>query len=140
MKRAEQRKQKTQIYFDDFVANDDTVTVDEEVRVMSTQELIMLEEDTKQLERREKEINEIVRGISDLNMIFKDLAQMVSEQGSVIDRIDHNVENTQIKVHDGLEQLKKAEKYQRSNRKMKCILILAVIVVILLIVLAIKVS
>lgn len=61
-------------------------------------------------------------------------------QGSIIDRIDHNVENTQIRVADGLEQLKKAEKYQRKDKKMHCIVVLAVIVILELIILMIKLS
>ena len=60
-----------------------------------------------------------------------------SLQGSIIDRIDHNIENTQIKVEEGLQQLKKAEQYQKKDRKMHCIVILAVIVIILLFVLII---
>ena len=64
----------------------------------------------------------------------------MSFQGEVIDRIDQNVENTQIKVEQGLQQLKKAERYQQKNRKMHCIVILAVIVIILLFVLIIKIS
>ena len=147
LKRVEKREAENRLYFDDF-SNDETAMATSAAtpnampmeRVMTTQELLLLEEDTRHLESREREINEIVRSISDLNLVFKELAQMVSEQGSVIDRIDYNVEHTQIKVKDGLEQLKKAERYQRKNRKMKCIFILAVIVVVLLIALAIKVS
>ena len=60
---------------------------------------------------------------------------LFSFKGSIIDRIDHNIENTQIKVEEGLQQLKKAERYQKKDRKMHCIVILAVIVIILLFVL-----
>ena len=56
-------------------------------------------------------------------------------QGQVIDRIDHNIENTQIKVEAGLKQLKQADSYQKKNRKMKCIVIEAVIVIVLLFIL-----
>ena len=61
--------------------------------------------------------------------------QMVTEQGTIIDRIDYNIENTNIKVHDGLQQIKKAAMYQKSDRKMHCIVILAVIVIIELLIL-----
>ncbi len=47
---------------------------------LNTQQLIELEETTKMLARRERDINQVVTSISDLNAIFKDLAQMVSEQ------------------------------------------------------------
>ena len=56
-------------------------------------------------------------------------------QGQVVDRIDHNIENTSLKVEAGLNELKKADQYQKKNRKMKCIVIEAVIVVVLLFIL-----
>ena len=39
-----------------------------------------LEENTKFVQQREKEIHSIVQSISDLNIIFKELASMVTEQ------------------------------------------------------------
>jgi len=96
------------------------------------QDMLVMEENTKAIRRREQEINSIVQSIQDLNTIFRDLAAMVTEQGEVVDRIDYNIENTSIKVEHGLEQLKKASKYQKNNRKMKCILILALTLIFLL--------
>ena len=55
----------------------------------------------------------------------------------MIDRIDHSIENTSMKVEAGMNELKKADKYQKKNRKMKCIVIEAVIVVLLLFILII---
>jgi len=96
------------------------------------QDMLMLEENSRAIKRREEEINSVVQSIQDLNTIFRDLASMVTEQGEVVDRIDYNIENTSIKVEQGLEQLKKASKYQKSNRKMKCILILSTSLIFLL--------
>ena len=56
-------------------------------------------------------------------------------QGTIIDRIDYNIEHAHIRVEEGLKQLKKAEQYQKTDRKMHCIVVLAVIVVILLVIL-----
>lgn len=56
-------------------------------------------------------------------------------QGSILDRIDYNIENAHIKVEAGLGELKKARKHQSSNMKMKCILIEAVIVISLIFIL-----
>lgn len=91
--------------------------------------LLMQEENTKMVEEREQEVNKIVKSIVDLNEIFKDLGNMVHDQGTILDRIDYNIEQTQVQVHEGFKQLQKAERYQRKNRKMHCILILAVMVV-----------
>lgn len=97
--------------------------------------LLMQEENTKMVAEREEEVNKIVRSIVDLNEIFKDLAHMVHEQGTVLDRIDYNIEQTQVQVHEGYKQLQKADKYQKKNRKMHCIFVLSVTIIILVILL-----
>ncbi len=43
-------------------------------------------------------------------------------------------------MEDGLRELKKAERYQRKDLKMRCILILAVILVILILILFAKLA
>ena len=40
----------------------------------------IVQENRQQIDLREKEINEIVRSIQDLNDIFKDLAVMIVDQ------------------------------------------------------------
>jgi len=56
-------------------------------------------------------------------------------QGTILDRIDYNVEQTATHVEKGQMQLQKAEKYQKKNRKMIIISVLFVVVVVLLIIL-----
>lgn len=64
---------------------------------------------------------------------------MVTDQGTVLDRIDYNIEHTQAKVHDGLVHLQKAESHQKKNRKMVCIVALvSAIIVLLIILIAVK--
>ena len=48
--------------------------------------------------QREKEINEIAQGIIELADIFKELQGMVIDQGTMLDRIDYNVENMSVNV------------------------------------------
>lgn len=110
-------------------------------RLMTDQQLLLFEEEnTRLIESREREVSKIVKSIMDLQDIFKDLAGMVHEQGTVLDRIDYNVEATQSKVSDGLSQLAKAESYHKKNRKMCIILVEAGLVLLLLLVLIAKVS
>lgn len=103
---------------------------------MTQQQLLLFEEENSKLaEHREHEVMKIVKSIADLHDIFKDLGQMVQEQGTVLDRIDYNVEQTQTRVTQGFRQLQKAEMYQRKNRKMHCILILATVTLTMLVLL-----
>ena len=48
--------------------------------------------------QREKEINDIAQGIIELADIFKELQGMVIDQGTMLDRIDYNVENMAVNV------------------------------------------
>jgi len=56
-------------------------------------------------------------------------------QGTILDRIDYNVEQSATRVEKGLTQLQKAEKHQKKNRKMIIISVLFIIVIIMVIVL-----
>ncbi|KAH8265911.1 hypothetical protein KR038_010457 [Drosophila bunnanda] len=103
---------------------------------MTQQQLLLFEEENSRLaQHREEEVTKIVKSIYDLNDIFKDLGHMVQEQGTVLDRIDYNVEQTQTRVSEGLRQLHKAEMYQRKNRKMCIILVLAAVTFFMLLLL-----
>lgn len=107
-------------------------------RQLTQQQLLLLEEENTLIAaQREQEVNNIVKSIVDLNDIFKELARMVEDQGTILDRIDYNIEQTQSQVYEGFKQLQKAETYQRKNRKMCCIIILAASIVLLIILLII---
>ncbi|KAK4468671.1 hypothetical protein MN116_007854 [Schistosoma mekongi] len=91
---------------------------------------VLLTENTNMVVQREQEIHQIVQSIHELNEIFRDVAQMVVDQGTFIDRIDYNVEHTQIRVEQGLKQLTKAQSHQSKDRKMIVILVLSGLVIV----------
>lgn len=88
--------------------------------------------------QREREIEDIAQGIIQLSDLFRDLQAMVIDQGTMLDRIDYNVErmNTDVKKADA--ELKVATGYQKKTTKRKIILLLLLIVVGLFILLLIK--
>lgn len=101
---------------------------------INQKQLMLIEADnTKMIQSREQEVSKIVNSIVDLNTVFKDLSHLVQEQGTILDRIDYNIESTQTKVFEGYKQLQKAEKYQRKNKKIYCILILASMIMFMII-------
>jgi syntaxin 12/13 len=90
-----------------------------------------------QLREREAALQKLEHDITDVNMIFKDLAVMVHYQGEVVDSIESNVESVQIRVNDANTHLESARKNQAKARKKKFILLSVlggVILVFLLIV------
>lgn len=57
------------------------------------------------IEQREQEINDIAKGIIELADIFKDLQTMVIDQGTMLDRIDYNVERMVVDVKGAEKEL-----------------------------------
>lgn len=68
-----------------------------------------------QLREREAALRKLENDIVDVNMIFKDLAVMVHDQGEMIDSIESNVEQVQIRVNTANEHLESAKKNQVNN-------------------------
>ncbi len=65
-----------------------------------------------QLREREAALRKLESDITDVNTIFKDLAVMVHDQGEIIDSIESNVEQVQIRVTDANTNLESARKSQ----------------------------
>lgn len=62
-----------------------------------------------QLREREAALRKLENDIVDVNMIFKDLAVMVHEQGDIVDSIESNVEAVQIRVTEATSHLESAK-------------------------------
>ena len=93
-------------------------------------QLIELEGIESHVETRSVEISKIAKSITELNLVFKDLANLVVEQGTILDRIDYNIENVQTATREANKELLKAEETQKSSRIQKCILALVAFIVL----------
>lgn len=56
------------------------------------------------------------------------------EQGTVLDRIDYNIEQSMVKIKKGVVDLESANETSKKALTMKCIALLAIICLLLLIV------
>lgn len=86
------------------------------------QQQIIDVDDIDLLKERDAEMSHIMKSVIELNTIFQEMNSLVVNQGSLLDRIDYNLETVQIKVEEGAIQLSRAERSARSARKMKCIM------------------
>lgn len=86
------------------------------------------------IEEREQGIHEIQQQIGEVNEIFKDLAVLVHEQGTMIDDIGANIEGGQAATSQGKSQLAQAAKTQKSNSSLTCLLLVIFGIVILIVV------
>jgi syntaxin 16 len=111
----------------------DLVFTDAELRQVASNNIAITE--------REKEINQIAKSILGLAEIFKELNVMVIDQGSVLDRIDYNIEQTNVHLESAHKELTKvanltkASQYQNNTGAKVCIglLLIAIIIVGILI-------
>lgn len=55
--------------------------------------------------QREEELRNLLRSIEELNTIFKDISILVIEQGTILDRIDYNIEQAEHNVIKAEEHL-----------------------------------
>jgi len=88
--------------------------------------------------QREQEINDIAKGIIELADIFRDLQGMVIDQGTMLDRIDYNVERMATDVKGAEKELVVATNYQKRNTKRKILLLLLLLVIGMFVLLLVK--
>ncbi|CAN6861297.1 unnamed protein product [Brassica oleracea] len=87
---------------------------------------------------REREIQQVLGSVNDLAQIMKDLSALVIDQGTIVDRIDYNIQNVSTSVEEGYKQLQKAERTQREGAMVKCATILLILCIIMIVLLVLK--
>ena len=76
--------------------------------------------------QRDAEITRIAQSIEELASIFKELAVLVIDQGTLLDRVDYNMEEVVDHTREGISQLNIAEESQKSQKGLKCVICLVV--------------
>jgi syntaxin 16 len=99
---------------------------------------VVMDDLSEVAQSRDKEIAQIAKSIEELNAIFKELAVLVIDQGTILDRIDYNMESVVENTKAGIKQLEKAENKQKNSRPLKIIICLAITIFILLGILLLK--
>eukprot|EP00800_Vazella_pourtalesii_P020686 TRINITY_DN7422_c0_g1_i2.p1 TRINITY_DN7422_c0_g1~~TRINITY_DN7422_c0_g1_i2.p1 ORF type:complete len:261 (-),score=76.04 TRINITY_DN7422_c0_g1_i2:19-801(-) len=96
-------------------------------------QLMLVQKDTQILQQRDKEIQSIVTSLEDISEMFKDMGTMVLDQGTILDRIDYNIESTATKITEARVQLVKAEKIQKRSRYLYVIIVLTCILALIVV-------
>jgi len=87
---------------------------------------------------RDEEIRKIAESIQELSTIFKELAVLVIDQGTILDRIDFNMEQVAEHTRKGVVEIEKAEQYQKQARPRICIALLLVMNALVIVFLVVK--
>ena len=92
------------------------------------------------LKKRDEEITELAQGVLEVSTIFKELQELIVDQGSVIDRIDYNIEMTSTNLQQAQKELTTATKYQKREGKCKIILFLVLLCILMFFIFMLKPS
>lgn len=111
-------------------ADRDTGFTDEQMHELATAE--------EDVDERMREIQRIAKSVEELAVLFKELAVLIVEQGTILDRIDHNMEQAVERTEAGVKELVQADKYQKSARPIMCMAILMVLIIICVIIIIAK--
>eukprot|EP01041_Mallomonas_annulata_P000099 gene99-139_t len=98
----------------------------------------MVDETEELVNQRDEEITRIAKSIEELAQIFKELAVLVIDQGTILDRIDYNMEQAVEVAKTGIKQLEQAEDSQKNALSYRCIIALIILISIMLILFILK--
>ncbi|KAF4620810.1 hypothetical protein D9613_000692 [Agrocybe pediades] len=120
--------------------SDGMSAVDDDIRAAShtRQQSLVHADSTHQLQARDRELTEIANSIASLAELFKDLSVLVIDQGTLLDSVEYNIEQTAVQMEDAVQELTVATRYQKNTGKRKCIFLLLLIIFGLIIVLIFK--
>ena len=85
-------------------------------RQNTDQNFLMKEEPDYLLQERDHELDNIVKGVNNLHEMFKDMNILVNEQGTILDRIDYNIDLG----FDNVDKAKKTINKANESRKGSC--------------------
>ncbi|KAG2078825.1 t-SNARE [Suillus decipiens] len=110
--------------------------VDEDVEAAQAQILDNIQD--HDLRVRDQELTEIANSIASLAELFKDLSVLVIDQGTLLDSIEYNIEQTSVEMAEAVKELTQATRYQKNTGRRKIIFLLLLIIFGLIIVLIFK--
>ena len=88
--------------------------------------------------QREDEIRAIEQGVGDLNVLFRQVAQIVGEQGDQLHSIADRVENVRDDTRGAERENRQAARYQKAARNKSCCLLLVLGLILVIVVLALS--
>uniref|UniRef100_A0A0G4I3Z7 t-SNARE coiled-coil homology domain-containing protein n=1 Tax=Chromera velia CCMP2878 TaxID=1169474 RepID=A0A0G4I3Z7_9ALVE len=120
----------------DFFSKKTENLVDDDV--FTDHQMQELEHWETEVDTRNEEISRIAKSVQELAEIFKEVAVLVIDQGTILDRIDYNIEEAVTQTEQAAVQIQRAEQHQKSGRVMKCITVLIICISVMIVILFMK--
>ena len=80
------------------------------------------------LKSRDSDLNQLLDSMNNLASTFKDLKNLVVEQGTILDRIDYNIDTAADNTAKGKQHLINAENLQKNSCFRNVMLILVIVI------------
>lgn len=133
------QKGKSSLFAEDPNSNDtnEIINVDEG---FNEQQLAWASSNYQEIVQRDRELQAVAKSIRELAQIFNDLAILVVDQGTILDRIDYNIELAVLHTEEGVKELEKAEKSSKKSKIRSCILLICVMIVVMTVLLIVRLA
>ena len=128
--------------FQDFVIDEEMANKSFSIRKneeKNSNDFLSTLENNDQLRRRDEDLTNLLKSVNDLAQIFKDMQTLVMEQGTILDRIDYNIDIASSNISQGKKNITKADKHMKNNCFRNIIIILIVIIFIEALLLVLKI-
>ena len=119
--------------FQDFVIDEEMANKSLSIRKneeKNSNDFLSTQENNDQLQRRDEDLTNLLKSVNELAQIFKDMQTLVMEQGTILDRIDYNIDIASSNISKGKKNITKADKHMKNNCFRNVIIILIVIIFI----------
>lgn len=73
------------------------------------------------IQLRDRELTEIANSIASLAELFKELSILVIDQGTLLDSVEYNVEQTSVHIAEAVKELDIATRYVAFSLALRCL-------------------
>ena len=119
--------------FQDLVGDDDLANTsmrNKDIDLKGSRDFLATQENNSQLRKRDNELNMLLDSVNELAQLFKDMQTLVMQQGTILDRIDYNIDIASTNVNQGKKNIIKADKHLKNNCFRNVIMVLLICIFI----------
>lgn len=98
------------------------------------QQMAQLNSIQQEYEQRDGAIAELIKEVTEVQEVMRDISVLVVEQGSMVDRIDQNVSVAAEHVERGVEHIRRAHEASKGGAMATCIFVLLIAIAVLFVV------
>jgi syntaxin 16 len=86
---------------------------------------------------RDEAVAELIKEVTEIQEVMRDISVLVVEQGSMVDRIDQNVTAAVESIDRGVDHIRKAHEGSKGGAMATCIFVLLVLIAIMFVIMLI---